>query len=181
GTRTFVLGMAGVIVALLWITKGRSIGIAIFLGLGLLLVSQNLPEEVGEVTIDRISEQYEDRVLRDYERGGVERLAVERTIIYESVFRAIGTYPFLLITGSGFQAAAVFIYGNGAHNNFLQFLIETGVIGLSVFLLFLYTMSKNLLVAGKYRPYSLENSIARFVWIGLIGLIFTMFVGETFY
>src|SRR5690606_234492 len=66
GTRTFVLGMAGVIVALLWITKGRSIGIAIFLGLGLLLVSQNLPEEVGEVTIDRISEQYEDRVLRDY-------------------------------------------------------------------------------------------------------------------
>lgn len=181
GTRTFILGMTGVVLALLWITRGRSIGIALFLGIGLLLVSRNLPEEVSEVTLERINEKYEERVLRGYERGGVERLAVERTVIYESVFRAIGNYPYLLITGSGFQAAAVFIYGNGAHNNFLQFLIETGVIGLSFFLLFLYTMSKNLLLAGKHLQYSFENSIARFVWMGLIGLIFTMFVGETFY
>ncbi|UYN85594.1 MAG: O-antigen ligase family protein [Cyclobacteriaceae bacterium] len=181
GTRTFVLGMTGVVLALLWITRGRSIGIALFLGIGLLVVSRNLPEEVSEVTLERINEKYEERVLRGYERGGVERLAVERTVIYESVFRAIGNYPYLLITGSGFQAASVFIFGNGAHNNFLQFLIETGLIGLSVFLLFLFTMSKNLLAAGRYMRYSFENSIARFVWIGLIGLIFTMFVGETFY
>lgn len=181
GTRTFILGMTGVVLALLWITRGRSLGIALFLGIGLLLVSRNLPEEVSDVTIERINEKYEERVLRGYERGGVERLAVERTVIYESVFRAIANYPYLLITGSGFQAAAVFIYGNGAHNNFLQFLIETGVIGLSVFLLFLFTMSKNLLLAGKHLHYAFENSIARFVWMGLIGLIFTMFVGETFY
>jgi hypothetical protein len=181
GTRTFVLGMSGVVVALLWITKGRSLGIALFLGIGLFIVSNNLPDDVSDVTVERITENYEERVLRDYNRGGVERLAVERTVIYESVFRALGSYPSLLITGSGFQAASVFIYGNGAHNNFLQFLIETGILGLSVFLLFLYTMSKNLLAASKYMRYSFENSIARFVWIGLIGLIFTMFVGETFY
>lgn len=181
GTRTFVLGMTGLVLALLWITKGRSFGIAFFLGFGLIIVSKNLPEEVSEITFERINERYEERVLRDYRRGGVERLAVDRTVVYESVFRAITNYPYLLVTGSGFQAAAVFIYGNGAHNNFLQFLIETGIIGLSVFLLFLYTISKNLLLAGKYMPYSFENSIAQFVWIGLIGLIFTMFVGETFY
>lgn len=181
GTRTFVLGMTGVILALLWITKGRTFGIALFLGIGLFVASQNLPEEVSEVTLERISEKYEERVVRDYERGGIERLAVDRTVIYASAFRAIINYPYLLLTGSGFQAAAVFIYGNGAHNNFLQFLIETGIVGLSVFLLFLFTMSKNLLAAGRYMGYSLENVIARFVWIGLIGLIFTMFVGETFY
>lgn len=181
GTRTFLLGMTGVVLALLWVTRGRSLGIAFFLGVGLILVSSNLPKEVSDITVDRITDRYEERFVRDYERGGVERLAVERTIVYESIFRAFENYPYLLITGSGFQAAAVFIYGNGAHNNFLQFLVETGIIGLSVFLIFLFTLSQNLLAAGKHMRFSLENFMARFIWIGLVGLVFTMFVGETFY
>lgn len=181
GTRTFLLGLAGATLALVWVTKGRSIVIGVFLLLGVLLAPYYLPEDVSELAVDKISYKYEDRVLRNYERGGIERLARERTIIYESVFSALEKYPFLLVTGSGFQAASVFIYGNGAHNNFLQFLVETGVVGLSFFVAFLYVSSKNLLLAAKQNHYSLEADVARFVWIGLIGLISTMFVGETFY
>ncbi|MCX7638615.1 MAG: O-antigen ligase family protein [Cyclobacteriaceae bacterium] len=181
GTRTFLLGLAGVIIGLLWVTKGKSLLLISFMVVSFYLLYNYTPREITEVTVDRITHKYEQRVVMQYERGGVERLAVERTVIWNSVINALINYPYLFITGSGFQAAAVFILGNGSHNNFLQFLIETGIAGLVIFLIFLFRISRNLRIASKTTPYFFESVVARFVWVGFIGLIFTMFVGETFY
>lgn len=181
GTRTFLLGIAGVLVALIWQSRGRALTSSLFLGLAFMLVLYYAGDSVRQVAVEKINEKYEDRIVREYEKGGVAELASERTVIYESIFRAIGEYPFLLITGTGFQAGTVFVFGNGAHNNFLQYLLETGLIGLFFFLAFLYTTLVNLTNARKEQKYRLERTIAGFVWIGLIGLISTMFVGETLY
>lgn len=181
GTRTFLLGIAGVCVGLVWVTGARFVSIALFLFLGFVLLFGYFDETVREQTIDKISERYETRVLRDYNRGGITELASDRAVIYRSVANAIMSYPYLLITGSGFQAAAEFIYGTGAHNNFLQFLVETGVIGLFFFLAFLYTALKNLNWARRLGRYRTERVFAEFVLIGFLGLILTMLVGETFY
>jgi O-antigen ligase len=93
----------------------------------------------------------------------------------------LGRFPFLLITGAGFQAGSVFVFGNGAHNNFLQFLIETGLVGLFFFLAFLYQTHKNLRQAARYNFFRFERTISQFIWVGFVGLFFTMFVGETLY
>lgn len=181
GTRTFLLGMAGVLLGLLWMSRGKAVPVILFLGLGFAIVFFNVSESIRDKAYERINEKYEDRILREYEKGGIAELASERTVIYESIFRAIETYPFLLLTGTGFQAGTVFVYGNGAHNNFLQYLLETGLVGLYFFVAFLYLISNNLLMASSSNNNRMERTLAGFIWIGLIGLVFTMFVGETLY
>jgi O-antigen ligase len=140
-----------------------------------------LPDEAKNIALEKINQKYEERIVREYEAGGIAELASERTIIYESIFRALGQYPFLIFTGTGFQAGTVFVFGNGAHNNFLQYLLETGIVGLYFFVAFLFVTGRNLNAARLKNPYLLERTVAQFCWIGLIGLIFTMFVGETLY
>jgi O-antigen ligase len=181
GTRTFLLGIAGVCLGLVWVTRARFVSVALFLCLGYLLLFGYFDDSIREATFERISEQYETRILREYNRGGITELASDRAVIYQSVAKAILSHPYLLVTGSGFQAAAEFIYGTGAHNNFLQFLVETGLIGLFFFVAFLYTALRNLNWARRVGRYRTERVFAEFVLIGFIGLILTMLVGETFY
>lgn len=181
GTRTFLLGIGGVCLGLIWLTRARIVSVAIFLCIGFFLLFGYFDDTVREATFEKISEQYETRILREYDRGGISELASDRTKVYQSVAKAIFSHPYLLITGSGFQGAAEFIYGTGAHNNFLQFLVETGIIGLYFFLAFLYTSLRNLSFARLVVRFRTERVLAEFILIGMIGLIFTMFVGETFY
>ncbi len=181
GTRTFLLGLAGVILGLVWVTRARVVPVVFFLGLGFVLLFWYFDEPVRQTTIGKLSERYEDRFVKEYERGGIAELAADRTVVYRSIGSAILENPYLLITGSGFQGAAEFIRGTGAHNNFLQFLVETGVIGLFFFLAFLYTALRNLGMARRLVRFRTERALAEFILIGMVGLIFTMFVGETFY
>lgn len=181
GTRTFLLGIAGVLLALLWTTKGRSFPVIFFLAIGFSVIFFYMPEDVKDTVYGKINEKYQDRVVREYEAGGIAELASERTVIYESIFNALELYPFLILTGTGFQAGTVFVFGNGAHNNFLQYQLETGIIGLYFFVAFLFVASRNLRYARLKCSYRLERTIAEFCWIGLMGLICTMFVGETMY
>jgi len=181
GTRTFLLGIAGVLVGLIWLSRGKALPVVLFLGLGFLVVFYYSGASIREKAVEKINEKYEERLVREYNKGGVAELASERTVIYESIFAALKKYPLLLVTGTGFQAGTVFVFGNGAHNNFLQYLLETGLIGLFFFLAFLYKASKNLKNAEKFNRYRLERTMAGYIWIGLVGLIFTMFVGETLY
>lgn len=181
GTRTFLLGLAGLIAGLLFIAKEKSIVMILFMSISFYFFYNYTPDEITEITLERIGQKYEERIINPYAKGGIERLTIERTVIWKSVLNALTSYPYLFVTGAGFQAAAVFIIGNGAHNNFLQFLIETGIVGLIVFLIFLWRMNVALKRSANLIPYRFEAVIARFVRIGLVGLIFTMFVGETFY
>jgi O-antigen ligase len=181
GTRTFLLGIVGVLLGLIWMSRGKAIPIVFFLALGFVVIFNYSSISVREKAVEKINEKYEERIVREYEKGGVAELASERTIIYESIFTALNKYPFLLLTGTGFQAGTVFVFGNGAHNNFLQYLLETGLMGLYFFIAFLFVALKNLRNAERFTKYSLERTMARFIWIGLVGLIFTMIVGETLY
>lgn len=181
GTRTFLLGVVGLLIGLIYMTRTRFVPLIIFLMIGFFIAFVNLSDEIKDAAVGRITEKYEDRIVREYEAGGIAELASERTIIYESIFRAILDFPLLLVTGAGFQAGTVFVFGNGAHNNFLQFLLETGLIGLFFFLSFLYRTSNNLIEARNKIPYRLERTVAEFSWIGFVGIFFTMFVGETLY
>lgn len=181
GTRTFLLGVVGLLIGLIYMTRTRFVPLIIFLSIGFFIVLVNISDEIKDAAVGRITEKYEDRIVREYEVGGIAELASERTIIYESIFRAINDFPLLLITGAGFQAGTVFVFGNGAHNNFLQFLLETGLIGLFFFLSFLYRTSSNLVEARNKLPFRFERTVAEFSWIGFVGIFFTMFVGETLY
>lgn len=181
GTRTFLLGIAGVALGLIWVSKAKAVPVLLFLTLGFMLVFYYSDESIRERAFERINEKYEDRIVREYKRGGLAELASERTVIYESIFSALSRYPYLVVTGTGFQAGTVFVFGNGAHNNFLQYLLETGIVGLFFFLAFLYRASHNLRRAYEVDRHPLERTMAGFVWIGLVGLVFTMFVGETLY
>jgi O-antigen ligase len=181
GTRTFLLGVAGVVLGLIWVSRSRALPAIFFLCLGFVLLVRYFDGTVRETAMEKINERYEQRIARQYNRGGIVELAADRTVIYKSIGEAILSHPYLLITGSGFQGAAEFIFGTGAHNNFFQFLVETGVLGLFFFLAFIYTAFTNLNLSRRVGRFRFERVLAEFVLIGLLGLIFTMFVGETLY
>jgi O-antigen ligase len=86
----------------------------------------------------------------------------------------------LLATGTGFQNIFKFIGANGAHNNYLHVLMELGMIGFIVFIGFLYKFWRNI-----YSLTGLSNerirTMSTFIWIAFCGLLFTMFVGETYW
>ncbi len=180
GTRTFILAFVGFFIGFIYIQKIRTIPIFAMIAVGYILFSINLSDDTEHLVYSRVNEQYEERVVEEIERGGVEQLAKARIIVYRSIAKAIIDHPQLLITGTGFQAISVFIRGTGAHNNYLQFLMETGIVGLVIFLLFLAKTSTNLLSANR----TLKNKwgeLAGYIWAGFIGLVFSMMVGETLY
>src|SRR5690606_16746844 len=57
GTRTFLLGVAGVCLGLLWVTRARIVSVALFLFLGFLVLFGYFDETVRETTFGKIREQ----------------------------------------------------------------------------------------------------------------------------
>lgn len=177
GTRTYLLGFVGVIPAIFIIGKGRVIIPIVLMVLGSVVFLQYS----GDAITSRVEKKFDARVTARIEKLGYEGLYRERTVIYVDIFRAIIESPFVLITGTGFQNIHRFIGANGAHNNFLQVLMELGVIGFIAFVSFLIALWKNLRQVSRVTRDADIITISDYTWVALCGIILTMFVGETFW
>ncbi len=175
GTRTFMLGLAALVLAYIRINKAYT-----FIALSFLIIigGYTLTRPNNKV-IEKITAKYEERVTDRVEKLGYEGLYGDRTIIYERIGLALIEHPYILLTGTGFQNIHSFIPANGAHNNYLQALMELGFFGLIIFLFFLWRIHKNLLRTYQLMPSKFVKVVAVHIWIAFIGVLATMFVGET--
>lgn len=176
GTRTYLLGFVGVIPAMLYIGRFNLIlPMMVLVGGGLLFLQFG-----GGAVSSKVEDKFEERVTARVDKLGYEGLYRERTVIYWDILRTLGEHPYLLLTGTGFQNIFEFIGANGAHNNYMQALMELGLLGLIVFLSFLALLWRNLLATAKIRDRDI-SPMAQYTWVALCGIIMTMFVGETFW
>lgn len=177
GTRTYLLGFVGVIPAIFFIGKGRGMVAILALVVGSVIFLQYY----GDSITTRVESKFDERVTGRIDKLGYEGLYRERTVIYSDIARTLIRYPFLLVTGTGFQNIFAFIGANGAHNNYLQALMELGLVGLYVFISFLVLLWKNLKTATNQIKDRDISIIARYTWVALCGVLLTMFAGETFW
>jgi O-antigen ligase len=84
--------------------------------------------------------------------------------------------------GYGVNQQSFKIKLGGAHNNFLQVIIDMGIVGLVVFLLFLYEMERKFKKPPSTKDSYLPNNAMRLgMRCGFWGLVATSFTQETFY
>lgn len=88
-------------------------------------------------------EQTYDRIVVT-QIEGKGSLSDRRGDIYtKDIPNILTNYPWVLITGAGFQNyKMVSSYSNAGHNNYVQYLIELGIFGLFSFIYFLYYIYK---------------------------------------
>ena len=86
-----------------------------------------------------ISSKLDSRLFKYFSQSGVDLNGVTtgRTRIYTAIFSTLLLRPYLLVTGTGFMNIKSFIPATGAHNLYLQYLMELGIWGLSIYLLYL--------------------------------------------
>lgn len=176
GTRTYLLGFVGVLPALMFLRRQYIVIPAVVL----VVSAYFLLQAFGEGVSTRVERKFDQRVTSRVEKLGYEGLYRERTVIYLDILRALRENPQLLITGTGYQNIFRFIGANGAHNNYLQALMELGLIGLFVFISFLAALWRNLRLASRIRDRDI-STIAQYTWVALCGILLTMLVGETFW
>ncbi|MBV6429339.1 MAG: hypothetical protein KIPDCIKN_03890 [Haliscomenobacter sp.] len=175
GTRTFMLGLAALVLAYIRINKAYS-----FIALSfLIIIGGYLLTRTNGKVIEKISAKFEERVTGRVQELGYEGLYGERTIIYYRIGLALIEHPYILVTGTGFQNIHSFIPANGAHNNYLQVLMELGIFGFAIFLFFIWKTHKNLLQTYRLISSKYIRAVVSHIWIAFVGVIATMFVGET--
>lgn len=176
-TKTFIFSLFGVIIGYFYINKLKGLPIIILIS----AISISVATYTSLSTIDRIEENLDNRLLRYVDNWDFSKITTGRDKVYYHVFDAIANHPYILITGTGFQAISQFIPATGAHNNFLQFLVETGIFGFVVFLFFLKQIHKNLILAIKSASSRFEKEIIKHIWVGYVSVLFTLFTGEVLY
>ncbi|MEO7990190.1 MAG: O-antigen ligase family protein [Chryseolinea sp.] len=177
GTRTYMLGFVGVIPAILILGNSRAVIPIAVMVLGAYFFLQYSGDEITS----RVENKFNERVTGRIEKLGYGGLYEERTVIYFDILRTITDKPYLLVTGTGFQNIQNFIAANGAHNNYLQALMELGIGGLFVFVSFLILLWKNLWRVMRVSRDKDIVIIAQYTWVAFCGVLVTMFVGETFW
>ena len=175
GIRTAWLGLAVFVIAYVYIHRGRAIPLLAVVTFGLALAISYAPESVTKPLESEIDERFTDRI----ERLGFEGVAKDRLVIYNDIPTVISDRPQLLLTGAGFQNVSSIMGATGAHNNYLQALLELGILGFLVFLRFLYAILKRMMLIARTAKNRFEETLARDVWAIFIGLMATMMVGET--
>jgi O-antigen ligase len=134
-----------------------------------------------DVIREPVTDVVESRITGRVDRLGYEGLYGERTKIYfENFPRALEKAPWVLLTGSGFQNISVYMGGvTGGHNNYLHVLMELGVVGLSVYLIFLFRILRTQRRAAAAATTQFQYFAASDALIGFVGVLATMLVGET--
>lgn len=176
GTRTYLLGFVGVVPAILLVGRGQAILPIIVMVIGSVIFLRYSGDSVSSL----VENKFDERVTARVEKLGYEGLYRERTVIYVDIIQTIVQSPYLLITGTGYQNIFRFIGANGAHNNYLQVLMELGLLGFFVFIFFLRLLWRNLRHTSSVKDRDISIN-AQYTWVALCGVLLTMFVGETFW
>lgn len=108
--------------------------------------------------------QRQSTIVTPQDTGGLSG----RDVIWDHTLTFLRTHPVAVMIGAGIGASA----GQNAHNQYLQFILESGIIGLLIFLL--------LIVRIQRWCYYTESGIKPVFW-GTIALLVTALTQETFY
>lgn len=176
GARTGLVGVATFAVAYLYMHRGRALMLLVVVVLGIMGFYQLTREYVQKPLEDIANE----RIVSRMEKMGYEGLYEERTSIYFTTLpHGLQRYPWLPLTGTGFQNMRSYFAATGAHNNYLHVWIELGIIGFLVYLMFLWKILKTLRETARRAVAPFEKCVAKDVWAVFIAVLATMLVGET--
>jgi len=141
GSRSGWFGLAAVVIYFVIFSrqKLRAFFPLIFIALGILAFVQLAGEQVSVIALESVNY----RVVTEYQASGIEGLGSGRVDIWAVTFTVIWRKPWVLLTGTGIQNINIALpFGGAMHNNYLQALIETGIIGLILYIRMLYFMWK---------------------------------------
>lgn len=177
GTRTFLLGLSFFGIAYFYKSSMDMFFFTIIISVFMVIFFSlfNLEGFVKQ----RLEEKYEQRIQSRIDKFGYEGLYRDRLFIYQKVPDVLLDNPHIILTGTGYQNVISFIGANGAHNNYLQVFLELGLFGLIVFLWMLRQILRNLRDAARVVQTRFEKNFINSTWIIFIGIMGTMFVGET--
>ncbi|MBL7843315.1 MAG: O-antigen ligase family protein [Cyclobacteriaceae bacterium] len=140
----------------------------------LLYRSINAHKQLGRTVLDVVDEE---------EKNWIERVDDNRWYIYQrSIEHLLGNPQYLLI-GAGFQNASTGIgkVALAAHNAYINVVAEHGLVGLFIYLAFLYYLYQ-LGVTAKRNANNEVSYIMAISWIGLFGgVVLANFFGEIIY
>ncbi|MCB9207671.1 MAG: O-antigen ligase family protein [Ignavibacteriales bacterium] len=176
-TKTFVFSVIGLILGFFYINKVKGFPILLVL----VLAGFILFPLVNASVYTSIEDQLDHRLLRFVEKWNFSKITTGRDKVYNYAFDALLEYPYLFVTGTGFQGISAYIPATGAHNNFLQYLMEAGIAGLVFFILLIRQIHKNLFWAIKNASSIYEREMIKHIWIGFVGVFFSLFSGEVLY
>jgi hypothetical protein len=129
---------------------------------------------------DPIETQIQTRLVDRLDRFGFDGIAAERTVIYFHYFpRAVKRAPWIIFIGCGFQNIRHYMPATGGHNNYLHVFLELGIIGLIVYLKFLFGILQTLKRTADRTSNAFEKLIAQDVWVAFVAVMVTMLVGES--
>lgn len=133
----------------------------------------------GDWLIEAAEDQFDRRFMTAVEEGTPEEIYSNRTQVYfENIPRAIERTPWILVVGTGFQNIGS-VASVAAHNNYLQAWMELGLIGLIIYLTFLFRILKTLNFCAHHADTQAERSLAIGGWATFVGVLATMLVGES--
>lgn len=140
----------------------------------LLYRSINAHEQLGRTAFDVIDEE---------EKNWIERVDDNRWYIYQRSIGFMLDNPKYLLLGAGFQNASQGIGGTAlaAHNAYINVVAEHGLVGLFIYLAFLYYLFQLGLTVKRNSNNKVSYSMA-VSWIGLfVGILAANFFGEIIY
>ncbi len=171
-------------------------GIIIFLALSLLIRRRGFSKKILAVALSVafliyfFDEAVNEQVLNTYEKqislaarhdnvviGNLD----SRISLWEKIPHYLEKNRHLIITGTGFQNMSNFFPMNGAHNNFMHVLLELGIIGFVVYLLWLYHLHGAIRNVSRNSHINTGKIFGQEIHALFIAILTTMLIGETLY
>lgn len=140
----------------------------------LLYRSINAHKQLGRTAFD---------ILDEEEKNWIERVDDNRWVIYQKSIENLLSNPQYLLIGAGFQNASTGIgkVALAAHNAYINVVAEHGLVGLFIYLAFLYYLFQ-FGAAVKRNANNRASYTMAISWIGLfVGILAANFFGEIVY
>jgi O-antigen ligase len=179
-SRSGWLGLAVVIAYFGLVAKGKRISLiallAIVFGVWVFVqLSGERVSVVAEEVIDR-------RLITIYQSGGLVGLDQERIRLWQDAVTGIINKPWFFITGAGLQNSSIILRVGGAvHNNYLHVLLETGIIGLILYVRMLFFTFKRSKTVERNTNSMFGRNLATGFQSGFIAILILNLFNENFY
>lgn len=130
----------------------------------------------------QIQDILKNKIVNPVETEGIGGMSTARYALAKDMPRVISENPWVLITGTGTQNAAIVLkYGSALHNNYLHVLVEAGLFGLFLYLKMLFNIWKQSDHIYKFA----KSDKGKIVNIGFIAafivILVSNFYNEAFY
>jgi hypothetical protein len=136
----------------------------------------------GEPITDSIETSWQKGYASKVETGGLTNLSTTRIDLLLDFPRVVWEKPWILLSGTGIQnAGSALRYGNAMHNNYLHVIVETGLIGLFLYInMLIMIWRQSILVIEKTNSIFGQNICLGF-YGGFLAILVLNLFNETFY